>query len=217
MKDTDNKVNVGDTFVMKAKVLGYDGYCPVHGYRYKMLLLDRRNVPFSQAAIYISNPADLLDKEPATTASVYRPFKEGDIAKCRESRKLKSTWVSIGGEIVTVITNEGDRKDGTVAIKFRSGSEININPAELELLIPVEELNPYYVVHNPGENAFEVCRTVDGKSVTRMCYFYKEGTHEGEESFCYAEMTEIEAEKAADDECTRLNEEWGKRLQHSNK
>lgn len=294
MKDTDNNVNVGDTFIMKAKVLGYDGYCPVNGYRYKMQLLDRRNVPFSQAAIYICKPADLLDKAPTATASVFRPlkagdiakcidvrnrkpacgidgvnvrldgeivtvitnevdrengtvdikfqcgteatidpvylellipaadsvfrpFKAGDIAKCRETRKLKPTWISIGGEIVTVITNEGDRKDGTVDIKFPCGTEAIIDPVYLELLIPVEELRPYYVSHNTAENAFEICRTADGKALSRMCYFYKEGMHEGEESNCYAEMTEAEAEKAAKDECNRLNEEWSKRRQHSNK
>jgi hypothetical protein len=50
-----------------------------------------------------------------------------------------------------------------------------------------------------------------------MWYFYKEGTHEGEERFCYAEMTEAEAEKAAEDERDRLNEEWRKRHQYSNK
>lgn len=223
MKDNDNKVNVGDTFIMKAKLLGYDGYCPVHGYRYNMHLLDRRNVPFSQVALYISNPEDLLDKEPTTAASVLRLFKAGDIAKCIDVRNRKPACgiagvpVRLDGETVTVMTNEADREHGAVDIKLQCGTLVTIDPVYLELIIPVEELHPYYVVHNPGENAFEVCRTVDGKPVTRMCYFYKEGTHEGEESFCYAEMIEIEAEKAADDECTRLNEEWGKRLQHSNK
>jgi hypothetical protein len=104
-----------------------------------------------------------------------------------------------------------------VDIKFPCGTEAIIDPVYLELLIPVEELRPYYVSHNTAENAFEICRTVDGKALSRMCYFYKEGMHEGEESNCYAEMTEAEAEKTAKDECNRLNEEWSKRRQHSNK
>ena len=223
MKDTDNNVNVGDTFIMKAKVLGYDGYCPANGYRYKIQLLDRRNVPFSQAAIYICKPADLLDKEKPVKCSAFRPLKAGDIAKCIDVRNRKPACgidgvnVRLDGEIVTVITNEVDRENGTVDIKFPCGTEATIDPVYLELLIPVEELRPYYVSHNTAENAFEICRTVDGKSVSRMCYFYKKGTHEGEESNCYAEMTEVEAEKTAKDECNRLNEEWSKRRQHSNK
>lgn len=220
MKDNDNNVNVGDIFTLKAKLLGWDGYCPVNGYRYKLQLLSNNGLKISQAAIYIQNIAALLDKEKPVTDSVFRLLKAGDIAKCIEVRNRKpacgidGVHVRLDGETVTVITNEVDRENGTVDIKFSCGTVATIDPVYLELLIPVEELRPYYVTHNTAENAFEICRTVDGKSVSRMCYFYKKGIHEGEKSTCYAEMTEAEAEKAAEDERDRLNEEWRK---HRNK
>lgn len=218
MKDTDNNIHVGDVFTLKAKILGYDDYCPVNGHRYKMQLMSNSGVNISQAILYICNPGILLDKEKPVKCPAFRPLQAGDIAKCIEVRGRKPNC-GIGevnvcllrGDIVTVITNEVDRKNGTVDIAFSDGTTAVIDPVYLELLIPVKELTPYYVVHHPAENAFEVCRTVGGKSVTRMCYFYKEGTHEGEERTCYAEMTEAEAEKAAEDERDRLNEEWSKR------
>lgn len=222
MKDTDNSVNLGDVFTLKAKVLSCDGYCPASGYRYRMQLLANSGLKLSQIAMYIANPDILLDKEKPVKCPVFRPLKAGDIAKCIEVRNRKpacgidGVHVRLDEEIVTVITNEADRENGTVDIKFQCGTEATIDPVYLELLIPVEELHPYYVLRNTAENVFEICRTVDGKALSRMCYFYKEGMHEGEESNCYAEMTEAEAEKAAEDECNRLNEEWGKRLQQSN-
>ena len=224
MKDTDNNVNVGDVFTLKAKVLSRYGYCPGSGYSYRLQLMDNSGLNLVQVNVYMPDPGILADKEPTATASVFRPFKAGDIAQCVEVRNRKPNC-GIGevnvrllrGDIVTVITNEGDRENGTVDIKFQCGTVATIDPVYLELLIPVKELNPYYVVHTTSENAFEVCRMVDGKSVTRLCYFYKEGMHEGRESGCYAEMTEAEAEKAAEDERDRLNEEWRKRLQHLNK
>lgn len=218
MKSTDNNVTVGDVFALKAKVLGCGSYCPIDGYRYRLQLLANSGLKLSQADIYVSDPGILLDKEKPAKCPAFRLLKAGDIAKCIEVRNRKpacgidGVHVRLDGEIVTVLTNEVDRENGTVDIKFKCGTIATIDPVYLELLTPVEELKPYYVVHHPAENAFEVCRTTAGKSVTRMCYFYKEGTHEGEERFCYAEMTEAEAKKAAEDECDRLNDEWRKRL-----
>lgn len=223
MKDNDNNVNVGDVFTLKAQVLSCVGYWPGDGYRYKMQLLANSGLKLSQDAIYICNPGILLDKEKPVKCPAFRPLKAGDIAKCIEVRNRKPTCgidgvnVRLDGEIVTVITYETDRENNTVDIKFACGTVATIDPVYLELLIPVEELKPYYVVHCPAENAFEVCRTTAGKSVTRMRYFYKEGAHEGEELTCYAEMTEAEAEKAAEDERNRLNAEWRKRQQYCNK
>lgn len=218
MKDTDNNINVGDVFSLKAKILGYDDYCPVNGHRYKMQLMSNSGVNISQAILYICNPDILLDKEKPAKCPAFPLLWAGDIAKCVEIRGRKPTCRMgdvnvrlLNGDIVTVITNEADRENNTVDIKFKCGTVATIDPVYLELLTPVEELKPYYVVHNNAENAFEVCRTVDGKSLSRMCYFYKERTYEGEESTCYAEMTEAEAEKAAEDERDRLNEEWRKR------
>lgn len=217
MKDNDNNVDVGDVFTLKAQVLSCVGYWPGDGYRYKMQLLANSGLKLSQDAIYICNPGILLDKEKPVKCPAFRLLQAGDIAKCVEVRGRKPNCgidgvnVRLDGEIVTVITNEVDRENNTVDIKFKCGTVATIDPVYLELLTPVEELKPYYVVHNNAENAFEVCRTVDGKSLSRMCYFYKERTYEGEESTCYAEMTEAEAEKAAEDERDRLNEEWRKR------
>lgn len=221
--NNNNNINVGDVLTLKAKVLSRGEYCPASGYVYRLQLLYNRGDYLVQVDTYIRDLEALLDNEKPTTDSAFRPLKVGDIAKCIEVRNRKPNCgidgvsVRLDGEIVTVITNEADRENNTVDIKFKCGTVATIDPVYLELLTPVEELKPYYAVCNLAENAFAVCRTVDGKSVTRMCYFYKEGTHEGEGRFCYAEMTESEAKKAAEDERDRLNEEWRKRHQYCNK
>lgn len=213
MKDTDNNINVGDVFTLKAKVLSYIGYCPVNGYSHRLQLLTNSGENLTQVDTYIPHPGILLDKEKPATDSTFPLLWAGDIVKCIEVRGRKPSCgidgvnVRLDGEIVTVITNEIDRENNTVDIKFKCGTVATIDPVYLELLTPVEELKPYYVVCNPAENAFKVCRMAAGNSVTRMCYFYKEGTHEGEKRACCAEMTEAEAEKAAEDECNRLNEQ----------
>lgn len=223
MKDTNNNINVGDVITLKAKVLSCGVYRPVDGYVYRLLLMSNSGLTLSSTSICIPDPGILSDNEKPATCPAFRPFKAGDIAKCIDVRNRKpacgidGVHVRLDGETVTVITNEVDRENGTVDIKFSCGTVATIDPVYLEILIPVDEFRPYYVQHNTAENVFEICRKVYGKALSRMCYFYKKGTHAGEESTCYAEMTEAEAQKAAEDERDRLNEEWRKHHQYCNK
>lgn len=218
MKDTDNNINVGDVFTLKAKVLSRGGYCPVSGYVYRLQLLTNNGENLVRVDSYIPYPDILLAKDPADAASAFLPLKIGDIARCVEGRGRKPGRASIDGEMVTVITSEVDRKDGTVTVaKHRDGISVNVDPRHLELLFSVEKVKPYYVSHNMDENVFEVRHTAYGKPVTRMCYFYSKVTHKDEGSICRADLTEDEARKSAEDECNRLNEEWGRRHQHHNK
>lgn len=224
MKDTNNNINVGDVLTLKAKVLSCEVYRPLDGYVYRLLLMSNSGLTLSSTSICIPDPGILSDNEKPATCPAFRPFKAGDIAQCIDVRNRKPNCVIgevnlrlLRGDIVTVITNEVDRKNSTVDIAFSDGTTAVIDPVYLDLLIPVDESNPYYVSHNTVENVFEICRKVYGKALSRMCYFYKKGIHAGEESTCYAEMTEAEAQKAAEDERDRLNEEWRKHHQYCDK
>ena len=208
MEDTANNVNVGDVITLKAKVLSCGVYRPVDGYVYRLLLMSNSGLALSSASICIPDPADLLDKEKPATCPAFRPLKAGDIAKCVEVRNRKPNCgidgvsVSLDGEIVTVITNETDRENNTVDIKFKCGTVATIDPVYLDLCTPVEELKPYYV-ETGGYNRLRI------KKGNLEYSYFPFGEH------CVLSMDEAKA--AAEAECDRLNEDWRKRHQYCDK
>ena len=74
-------------------------------------------------------------------ACIKSKLTDKTIVVCDPSCKQFSKYLE-NGEIVTVITNEIDRENGTVDIKFKCGTVATIDPVYLERLILVEELKP---------------------------------------------------------------------------
>lgn len=137
---------------------------------------------------------------------VCRKFKKGDKVRViawngRESMR--------DGQVGFVVRNEDASGMVELAIDgWKNG--VFIHACKLELISTLEERAPYYVVHNTSENSFDICRMYGDRSVVRQSFFYAVGKHEGEESVCNAELTEVEAKKEATEACARLNDEYGK-------
>lgn len=108
------------------------------------------------------------------------------------------------GQVGIVVSNED--VSGMVELSIGGWSKgVFIHACKLELISTLEEREPYYVVQNTSENSFDICRMYYGVPAVRQSFFYTEGKHEGEESVCNAELTEIEAKKEATEACERLN------------
>lgn len=78
-------------------------------------------------------------------------------------------------------------------------------PAYLELVTPVEELEPYFIHECTEEESFDIFRHGGNDyNLLRSVYYYKTENND------HAELTREEALAAAEAECKRLNEEWRK-------
>jgi hypothetical protein len=83
-----------------------------------------------------------------------------------------------------------------------------VDAAYLELLIPVEELEPYFIYESKEEESFDIMKRVGKLHLTRNCIYFKTEIND------HAELTREEALAAAEAERDRLNAEW--RKEHEN-
>lgn len=115
-----------------------------------------------------------------------RLFKKGDKVRVVEykGRSYSLYWKKRLGEILTVTESEDETADIEV-------DEQCIDPAYLELVTPVEELEPYYV--RESGSSFSIAR--EGEKGILSVYF--KGFHP-------------HARAAAKADRDRLNEEWRK-------
>ena len=139
---------------------------------------------------------------------VCRKFKKGDMVRVVV---WNGRTCLRDGQVGFVVRDE--EASGMVELSIDGWSNgVFIHACKLELISTLEERAPYYVVHNTSENSFDVCRMYGDRPVVRQSFFYAEGKHEGEESVCNAELTEIEAKKEATEACESLNAEYSKGL-----
>ena len=137
---------------------------------------------------------------------VCRKFKKGD--KVRIVVWNGRTCLR-DGQVGFVVRDED--ASGMVELSIDGWTNgVFIHACKLELISTLEERAPYYVVQNTSENSFDICRMYADCPVVRQSFYYAVGKHEGEESVCNAELTEIEAKKEATEACARLNDEYGK-------
>jgi hypothetical protein len=121
-----------------------------------------------------------------------RPYQKGDRARVVERNWRTPTCFPVGrikvGDIVTVAENEAG--DMFIKVLTEDGHEMMVPWFMLELVTPVEEIEPYNVVdaHTHWDVADKDMKTV----VT-----YNKAFHPN-------------AKSAAEAECARLNEEWRK-------
>lgn len=157
----------------------------------------------------ISHENGIKNTENAPKYDPNRLFRKGDIVRLREynGRKPYDFWhkqviKNYGAELDTVLEDELD--SGNVDI-FQDAPidelTVRVHSCHLELVTPVEELEPYSVkLSESGEcGCFEVMR--GNKCVS----IYPYGTHE---TRYYKKASE--AKEAAEAECKRLNDEYRK-------
>lgn len=132
--------------------------------------------------------------EPAPKYDPCRLFKDGDKVTPRlvNGRDFNSVAEDYRGKILTVTRDE--EKYDNVFVEY-GGDEFTIDPAYLELVTPVEELERYVV--EPSD----------------VAYFIVDKKHErGEQNVVmYMFAFHPHAKAAAEAECARLNEEYRKK------
>lgn len=97
-----------------------------------------------------------------------------------------------------------DEEPNELVRVYHNSSEYKLDPAYLELVTPVEELDPYYIYESKEEESFDIMKRVGKLNLTRNCIYYKSETND------HAELTREEAQAAAEAECKRLNAEYRK-------
>lgn len=187
----DNKeIKIGETYYIRVKADSKDSesvYCQ---------LIDadgngRKALSFYNWMLYAFTPVPVAPKyDPC------RLFKKGDRVKSRivYGRKpvcgIDGVAAKINSVELIVESNEGKRENGTVDIKFPCGTIGQIDPVYLELVTPVEELEPYSV----GESTDYF--SVDKDDEKLSLYWKDKHPH---------------AKEAAEAECARLNAEHRKK------
>lgn len=120
-----------------------------------------------------------------------RPFRRGDKVRVVECKGRNCTGCELGsiGEIA-LDEGEDDPIHG-IGVDFEDGSAVYIDPAYLELVIPVEEMEPYSVQETMSLDGWQIVR--DGLPLA-----------------LYDSRRHPHAKAAAEAECKRLNSEHRK-------
>lgn len=188
---------VGDEIIVHGKCedICFDGDIRVNSYW--TVAGERREQSFLVHSSYVSLPPEKPKYDPC------RLFRKGDIVRLKEWNgrcpALPDGWKFDGG-LFEVHVDE--KFSSSVAITRENSKDIYLAPiCFLELVTPVEELEPYNVEsHENGEcGCFKV---MQGKQCVSI---YPYGTHETR----YYKKSE-QAKEAAEAECERLNAEWKK-------
>lgn len=171
------------------------------------------SIPFakSHASMYFS-PAPAPPQHDPT-----RPFKEGDIVKTVErwGRKVPDAVDIYGYEVPGGPENkewvvQEAETSGMVEVLCKIGGEFYRHKLpffHLELITPVEELEPYYIVENDIE--FQVRMRYEDKDCLISVFRFK-NIVEGYKQYYDMLPTMKQAREAAEAECKRLNEEYRK-------
>lgn len=135
-----------------------------------------------------------------------RKFKKGDKVRIVV---WNGRTCARDGQVGFVVRDEDN--SGMVELSIDGWKNgVFVHACKLELISTLEEREPYYVVRNTSENSFDICRMYGDRPVVRQSFFYAVGAHEGKESVCNVELTEIEAKKEATEACESLNAEYSK-------
>lgn len=186
-------IKAGETYNVRVKVIGIakdgvdaiyvdaDGIAGLH--------IGKRRVCILRP---LSPENGTKNTEPAPKYDPCRKFLKGDKVRIREwhGRKPEDNTKN---KIWEVMYDEGDYVD----IKHDSYGHHEkriISTCFLELITPVEELEPFYVCENTESKSFEVRRKEDHKVQAAFYYFDKDDTH-----------AKSEAAKATLEHCDRLN------------
>ena len=135
-----------------------------------------------------------------------RLFKKGDRAQVVERHGRTMTCLPAGrikvGDIVTVAENESG--DVFINVITEDGHKMMVPWFMMELITPVEELEPYFMYESKEEESFDIMKRVGKLYLTRNCIYYKSDIND------LAELTREQAKAAAEAERDRLNDEWRK-------
>lgn len=159
--------------------------------------------------------ADIQTQEQALEEDIpVRLFKKGDKVR---SKKLRGRYYSPAAQryadhILTVASDEvTDSRDGEVWVTYEDDNDEctwNVDPVYLELVTPVAETSPYYMVEKDVE--FQVRMKVEDKDCLISAFRFK-NIVEGYTQYYDMLPSMKQAREAAEAELNRLNEEYSNR------
>ena len=165
------------------------------------------SMPFSVISNLLHLPSD-SQSSTVNSQSKYDPcrlFKKGDIVRLKEWNgrcpALPEDWKHNNGLFKV---HEDEKFNSSVEITRENSKNVYIAPiCYLELVTPVEEMEPYSVLETDTINGFDIMR--DGLCVMTFPYGSKEAGYY---------RNEPAAKEAAEAECARLNTEYRKGNTH---
>lgn len=161
-----------------------------------------------------SNKESVLNDVDLDNIHIYKKTKYDPCRKFRKGDKVRlvkyknrtpydyEDYCMVEEESLVYTLPEDEAEDGFVYID----EEHSVCVCYLELFMPVEELEPYYVHECKSDCSFEVCCEKQGKVVCRMAYFWHSES-------CRGELTKEQAKAAAEAERDRLNAEHRKEME----
>lgn len=155
-------------------------------------LFSRDKTSFLIDRAFLSLPSEIVNRQ-SSTVNKYDPtrlFKKGDKARVVELFGRRDATFALG-ELVTVTENECGVT--FISVKDKNGCDGLIAWNFLELVTPVEELEPYFI--SEGAGIIEIWNKA--REVVKTWYYD-------------AVKAGVVALAAAEAECARLNEEWRK-------
>lgn len=143
-----------------------------------------------------------------------RKFRKGDIVRLREynGRKPYDFWHKqtikhFGAKLDTVYEDEKE-DSGHVDIYQDAPIDelmVRVHASYLELVTPVEELEPYYISTNRDCSTCTIFKRTEGTELVYAAYYFTQG-----KGCSNALLSQEEAIARAEAECARLNAEYRK-------
>lgn len=153
----------------------------------------------------ISPENGIKNTETAPKYDPCRMLKKGDrVEVVKNKGRIGSTETPVG-TLATVTEDEEEAE--WIYIQAEGSNKIDtIDPAYLELVTPVEELEPYYILQD--------CEEIDGDTVV---FWAVRDEHDDTVAKFYVELYRADgAQKAAEAERDRRNAEWRKEQSNDN-
>ena len=186
-------LGIGDEIIVHGKCEDVYGDGDIRVNTYWTVAGEKREQSFLVHSSYVSLPPEKPKYDPC------RLFRKGDIVRLKEWNgrcpALPEDWKFDNG-LFKVHANE--KFNSSVEITRENSEDVYIAPiCFLELVTPVEELEPYYI----EETEYEYCVTIMVGERKDTPAIYHKRMHPN-------------AKAAAEAECARLNAEW--RKEHNN-
>lgn len=138
-----------------------------------------------------------------------RKFRKGDMVRyCAPDGRIYADRGSLrehikNRDLTHVVRDEQENGRVGVYDPLDEENPYYVPAHSLELVTPVEELEPYFV--GESENSYDLFRRTDNGNQLRTSFWWKHNPYPEK-----LEMTEEEAKAVAEAECARLNEEYRK-------
>lgn len=210
-----NKLKKGDNLLVEAYFVEKDGYhlkcslIPPLFYESRAFSVssDLLHFPSEHGTFSSRRSSAGAETEVPTPKPKYnpcRPYKKGDVARVVERFGRKDIVLTLG-ELVTVAEDES--RTTFVKVKDKNGKDCWIAWCNLELITPVEKLEPYYVAETDVE--FQVRMKYEDKDCLISCFRFK-NIVEGYKQYYNMLPDMKQARERAEAERDRLNAEYRK-------